>query len=75
MLFYNRYLHPALNLLFSMRRQEYKKAKAKGKPAILQEITGKEQLYDKSLYLFISLFCLMTLFYAIYVTLIRYYNI
>ncbi|MCX6304476.1 MAG: DUF2142 domain-containing protein [Bacteroidetes bacterium] len=75
MLFYNRYLNPMLNLLFSMRRAEYNKAKPKVKPVIYQEILVKEQLFDKSLYLLLTCFTLFTLLYSIYMTLIRYYNI
>ena len=75
MLFYNRYFNPMLNLLFSMRRKEYNKAKAKVKPVIYKEITGKEQLFDKSYYLFLAVFCVFTLLFSIYITLIRYYNI
>jgi uncharacterized membrane protein len=75
MLFYNRYFNPRLNLFFSMRRTEYIKAKAKGKPVIYQEILEKERLFDKSLYLFLIFFSVFTLLYSIYVTLIRYYNI
>ena len=75
MLLYNRYLNPALNVLFSIRRKEYNKAKAKAKPAIYKEIIEKEQLFDKSSYLFITAFCIFTLLYSIYIMLIRYYNI
>jgi uncharacterized membrane protein len=75
MLFYNRYFSGKLNLLFSMRRKEYNNAKAKGKPAIYNEIMDTEQLFDKSLYLFLTCFCVFTLLYSIYITLIRYYNI
>jgi|GEM_PF-686908 len=75
MLFYNRYINPFLNLLFSIRRSDYNKAKPKAKPAIYQEIQDKEQLFNKSLYLFMICFCVFTLFYSIYITLIRYYNI
>ncbi len=75
MLFYNRYFNPLLNLLFSPRRKEYHKAKAKIKPVIYKEILEKEQFFDKSIYIFITCFCVFTLLYAIYVTLIRYYNI
>jgi hypothetical protein len=58
-----------------MRRSEYKKAKVKAQPALLQEIVQKEQLFDKSLYLFLILVWVFTLLYSIYITLIRYYNI
>ena len=75
MLFYNRYLNPKLNLLFSMRRKEHNKAKVKVKPVIYKEILEKEQLFDKSLYLVLTCFCVFTLLYSIYITLIRYYNI
>ena len=75
MLFYNKYLNPLLNLLFSMRRSEYNKAKVKLKPAIYQEIQEKEQLFDKTLYIFLIGFCVFTLLYSIYIMLIRYYNI
>jgi uncharacterized membrane protein len=74
MLFYNSYLNPILNLLFSTRRKEYIGAKVKVKPAIFKEIQEKEQLFDKSLYLFLICFCTLTLLYSIYVTMIRYYN-
>ena len=75
MLFYNRYFNPVLNLLFSMRRKEYHKAKVKVKPVIYKEILEKEQLFDKSLYLVLTCFTVFTLLYSIYITLIRYYNI
>ncbi|MCX6269039.1 MAG: DUF2142 domain-containing protein [Bacteroidetes bacterium] len=75
MLFYNRYLNPILNLLFSMRRAEYNKAKVKVKPEIYQEIQENERLFDKYLYLSLIFFCTFTLLYSIYITLIRYYNI
>jgi uncharacterized membrane protein len=75
MLFYNKYLNPKLNLLFSLRRSEYKKTKVKAQPVLLQEIVQKEQLFDKSLYLFLILVWSFTLLYSIYITLIRYYNI
>ncbi|MDP1620940.1 MAG: DUF2142 domain-containing protein [Bacteroidales bacterium] len=75
MLFYNKYLNPALNVLFSLRRKEYKAAKVKVKPAIYEEILEKEQLFNKYLYLLITGFCVFTLLYSIYITLIRYYNI
>ncbi len=75
MLFYNRYLNPKLNLLFSLRRKEYNGAKVKAKPAIIKEILDTEQLFDKSLYVFLAFFCLFTLLFSIYITLIRYYNI
>jgi len=75
MLFYNRYLNPALNLLFSLRRKEYKKAKVKVKPVIYKEIVEKEQLFDKTLYICLSCYCSFALVYSIYITLIRYYNI
>ncbi len=75
MLFYNRYLNTRLNLLFTLRRKEYKTAKPKIKPEILKEILEKEQLFNKSFYLFTACFCMFTLAYAIYLTLIRYYNI
>ncbi|MFZ4522229.1 MAG: DUF2142 domain-containing protein [Bacteroidales bacterium] len=75
MLLYNKYLNPVLNLLFSMRRGEYNKAKVKAKPVIYQEILQKEQLFDKALYLFLICFSTFTLLYSIYITLIRYYNI
>lgn len=75
MLFYNRYLNPVLNMLFSPRRQEYKHAKAKAKPVIYEEITVKERLFDKSFYVFIVFFTVVTLLYSIYITLLRYYNI
>jgi len=74
MLFYNRYLNPALNLLFSPRRSEYKKAKGKVKQAVYQEIREKEQLFDKSFYLILTGFISFTLLYSIYIMLIRYYN-
>ena len=75
MLFYNRYFNPKLNLLFSLRRKEYMNAKPKVKPGILTEIEGKEQLFDKSMYLVIICFCTFTLAYALYLTMVRYYNI
>jgi uncharacterized membrane protein len=75
MLFYNWYFNPMLNLLFSVRRKEYNKAKPKAKPVILKEILDREQLFDKSLYLFLTFFCVFTLLFSIYITLIRYYNI
>ena len=75
MLLYNMYINPRLNILFSMRRKEYNNAKAKAKPAIYQEITTNEQLFDKAFYLFMAAFCLFTLFYSIFISLIRYYNI
>jgi uncharacterized membrane protein len=75
MLFYNGYINPKLNILFSIRRKEFNNAKARGKPVILQEIVENEQLFNKALYLFITLFCILTLVYSVYITLIRYYNI
>jgi hypothetical protein len=75
MLFYNRYLGPKLNVLFSSRRKEYNNAKIKVKPVIFKEIVDSEQLFDKALYLFFTCFCTFTLVYSIYITLIRYYNI
>ncbi len=75
MLFYNRYFNPMLNVLFSMRRTEYNKAKVKAKPVIYQEIVENEQLFDKYWYLLLICFCVFTLLYSIYITLIRYYNI
>ena len=75
MLFYNKYLNPVLNLLFSKRRSEYNKAKVKSKPVIYLEIQEKEQLFDKAFYIFLIGFCVFTLLYSIYITLIRYYNI
>ena len=75
MLLYNHYIHPALNILFSPRRDEYQKAKPKSRPAILEEIASREQLFDKAFYLFTLAFILFTLAYSIYITLVRYYNI
>ncbi len=75
MLFYNRYLNTRLNLLFTLRKKEYKTAKPKIKPEILTEILSKEQLFSKCFYLVTACFCTFTLIYAIYLTLIRYYNI
>jgi uncharacterized membrane protein len=74
MLFYNHYFNPMLNLLFSKRRNEYHTAKAKAKPAIYAEIMSKH-IFDKSYYLFLTIFCVFTLLFSIYITLIRYYNI
>ena len=75
MLFYNRYFNPKLNILFSPRRKEYRKAKPKIKPVIFEEIQEKERLFDKSLYLVMACVCTFTLVYAVYITLVRYYNI
>lgn len=75
MLFYNRYLNPGLNLLFSLRRKDYKSAKPKARQGIYEEIMDREQLFNKAWYLFLALFCSFTLLYSIYITLIRYYNI
>lgn len=74
MLFYNRYISPRLEVLFSPRRQEYIQAKAKAKPALLQEITG-EETFSKWFGLFALVFSSVTLIYSVYITLIRYYNI
>ncbi len=73
MMFYNRFLNPKLNLLFSLSRQEYQNAKPKLKPAVLDEIQGKERLFDKYLYFSAILYCIFALVYAVYLTLIRYY--
>ena len=75
MLFYNRYFNPKLNILFSMRRKEYRKAKPKVKPVIFEEIQEKERLFDKSLYLVMAGVCSFTLAYAVFITMVRYYNI
>jgi len=75
MLFYNRSLNGRLNLLFTLRRKEYKTAKPKTKPEIVKEIHKTEQLFSKSLYLVTACFCFFTLTYSIFLTLVRYYNI
>ncbi|MEI7664265.1 MAG: hypothetical protein WCK34_18805, partial [Bacteroidota bacterium] len=75
MLFYNHYFSPKLNLLFSLQRNTYKKAKPKAKPEILADITGKEQLFDKLLGLAAGCMCLFTLVFAFYLTLVRYFNV
>jgi uncharacterized membrane protein len=75
MLFYNRYLSPALNLLFSPRRKEFRSAKPKVKPAIQAEITGQERIFDRYLQLLMIAFTVIALIYSVYVTLVRYYNI
>ena len=75
MLFYNQYFNQKLNILFSPRRKEYRKAKPKVKPVIFEEIQEKERLFDKSLYLVMACVCSFTLAYAVFITMVRYYNI
>jgi uncharacterized membrane protein len=75
MLFYNRFLNPKLNILFSLQRKAYHNAKPKAKPALYQEIVDSEHLFNKWLYLFLVIFCVFTLLFSIYITLVRYYNI
>jgi uncharacterized membrane protein len=73
MLFYNRYISPKLNLLFSLRRKEYNVAKPKAKTVVLDEIQHKERLFDKYLLVTLILYCTFALIYSVYVTMIRYY--
>jgi uncharacterized membrane protein len=73
MLFYNRYINPKLNLLFSLRRKEYIQTKPKAKPIILEEIQTQERLFDKYFYLFLVIYSVFALVYAVYLTIIRYY--
>ncbi len=75
MLLYNRMIGPRLNMMFSLRRKEYRQAKPKVRPVILQEVQEKEQLFNKFFYLALSCFTFFTLIYSIYITLVRYYNI
>lgn len=74
LLFYNRYINPALNLLLSPRRSEYQQAKPKVKPLVLEEITGHEKIFNKYFYLILMLYCAFALVYSVYLTIIRYYN-
>ncbi|HNY02577.1 MAG TPA: DUF2142 domain-containing protein [Bacteroidales bacterium] len=74
MLFYNQLISTRLNLVFSLRRKEYRQAKPKGKPTILQEVQENEQLFNKFFYLALTCFTVFTLVYSIYITLVRYYN-
>ena len=73
MLFYNQFLNLKLNLLFSHRKNEYKSAKPKAKPAVLEDIQLNERLFDKYLYLSLLLYCTFALSYSVYLTMIRYY--
>ena len=74
MLLYNRFINPKVNLLFSLRRKEYLQAKPKIKPVVLDEIQAGERLFDKYLFLFLVFYCTFALVYAVYLTVIRYYN-
>lgn len=73
MLFYNRWISPALNILVSRRRTEYRNAKPKQKQAIRDEIILGENLYEKYISVFILVYCIFALVYAVYCTHARYY--
>ncbi len=72
MLFYNRWLQPRLNLIMSRRRSEYRKAKPKAKPVILEEILSGN-IMEKYLFFALVIYCLFVLIYSVHLTVIRYY--
>ena len=72
MLFYNRWIQPRLNLLFSRRKAEYRQAKPKAKPVILEEIR-KENIMEKYLFFSLVIYSLFVLIYSIHLTMVRYY--
>jgi uncharacterized membrane protein len=73
LLFYNNYISRKLNLAFSLRKKEYLRAKPNAKSIVYKEIQNDEQLFSKSLHLFIICFIGVTLISTVIILLSRYY--